>query len=449
MGSRQCVAKPPQGMTPMILDRLVSLMHRLSDKTVFAELLSPLERVLARVRRAQGLGRTLSMSDFIALGVLRHLQGMGSLREQVQTLLHLDPTPGARAPLARSTWSDALCSAARLGVLKEALPGLVAEAAAVLPDRLADIPGLGTRPVRAIDGTYQGESAHFRRCTPKEGGEDNPKGHALLSFYNLRLGVPEDAQVETRSRHETAILRDYDRSPQALTQERYTLFLVDRAFIDARFWDVKKTRCAITIITRMKSNLRIDSTEGLSVAAEPINAGVQRDLRVRLSSSPEPWRLITYRTRRGHVVKFLTNEFDLQPGVIAFLYSRRWEEEKCFDTWKNDFSQAKAWGKRAVAIDNQVRLAIVTSILVAMMLANALGDEGFTDTKALRRQARRQAKAPEQPDGTDRSDWTVPLFRYTAKVSRQVLRFFKHCFLKPASPALYEHELRPLLMAYL
>lgn len=144
----------------MILDRLVSLMHRLSDKTVFAELLSPLERVLARVRSAQGLGRSLSMSDFIALGVLRHLQGMASLREQVQTLLHLDPTAGARAPLARSTWSDALCSAlptgrqaARLGVLKEALPGLVAEAAAVLPDRLADIPGLGTRAVRAIDGT--------------------------------------------------------------------------------------------------------------------------------------------------------------------------------------------------------------------------------------------------------------------------------------------------------
>ena len=238
----------------MILDRLASLMHRLTDQTVFAELLSPVERVLARVRSAHGLGRTLSMSDFIALGVLRHLQGMGTLREQVQTLLHLDPAPGARAPLARSTWSDALCSAAR-------------------------------------------------------------------------LGVPEDVQVETRSRHETAIVRDYDRSPQALTHERKTLFLVDRAFIDARFWDAKKATCAITIITRMKSNLRIDSTEDLGVAADPVNAGVQRDLCVRLSSSSEPWRLITYRTRRGHLVEFLTNDFDLQPGVVAFLYSRRWEEE--------------------------------------------------------------------------------------------------------------------------
>ncbi len=422
----------------MILGRLASLMHRLTDKTVFAELLSPVERVLARVCSAQGLGRTLSMSDFIALGVLLHLQGMGTLREQVQTLLHLDPAPGARVPLARSTWSDALCSAARLGVLRETLPALVADAATLLPDRLADIPGLGTRPVRAIDGTYQGESAHFSRRTPKEGGEDNPKGHALLSFYNLRLGVPEDVQVETRSRHETVILRDYDRSPRALTRERHTLFLVDRAFIDARFWDARKATCVITIITRMKANLRIDSTEGLGVDADPLNAGVQRDLRVMLANSPEPWRLITYRTLRGHVVEFLTNDFDLQPGVVAFLYSRRREEDKCFDTWKNDFSQAKAWGKRTVAI--------VTSILVVMMLANTLGDDGLIETKALRRQARHQAKQPDQPD---RPDWTAPLFRYTAKVSRQVLRFFEYCFLKPASPALYEQELRPLLMAYL
>ncbi len=41
------------------------------------------------------------------------------------------------------------------------------------------------------------------------------------------------------------------------------------------------------------------------------------------------------------------------------------------------------------------------------------------------------------------------MFRYTSNVSRQVLRFYKHCFLKPASPAPYEGELRPLLMAYL
>ena len=431
-----------------MFDRLKTLMHRLTDNTVLADLLDPVSRALARVRQGT-VGRTLTMPDFIALGVLRQLQGIPTLREQVQILLHLDPETAVRGPLARSTWSDALASPSRQAALAGVVPALVKEARAVLPDRLVDIPGLGDRPVRAIDGTYQAESAHFRRCTPRQGGEDNPKGHAWLSFYNLRLGLPEDVRVETRSRHETRILRDYDEEAQALTRDRRGLWLVDRGFIDAPFWDAKKRALQITLITRMKSNLCIHSTEGLPIAADPANAGVLHDLRVTLASSREAWRLITYRARRGSVLQFLTNDFSLLPGVVAFLYFRRWEEEKCFDTWKNDFAQAQAWGKGTVAIANQARLAIITSLLVAILLHRRLGAAGAQDEKAWAKQEKRQQAKVDDPDGTDRPDWTVPLFRYSAKVSRQVLRFFKYSFLKPASPGLYERELAPMLKAYL
>jgi hypothetical protein len=433
----------------MIINRLHALMNRLTDRTVFAQLLAPAEHALTRVREAQDVGRVLSMPAFIALGVLRHLQGMSVLREQVQALRHLDPTAAAQVPLARSTWSDALAAPTRSAALAATLPVLVADAHAILPDRLHAIPGLGTRPVRAIDGTYQAESAHYRRQTPKQGGEDNPKGHALLSFFNLRLGIAEEVYVETRSRHETAVLRDYDQDAHALTREHHVLWLLDRAFIDAPFWDKKKRTLGSTMITRMKSNLRIDSTEGLPVADMPINAGVVSDRQIMLASSRQPWRLITFQSRRGHLVEFLTNDFTLEPGVVAFLYSRRWEEEKCFDTWKNDFTQAKAWGKSRVAIENQVRLAIITGILIAIMLHTTMGQQGIADEKSLKKQEKRQAAQPDATDGTDRPDWTVPLFRYTSKVSRQVLRFFKHCFLKPASPGLYHSELRPMLLAYL
>jgi hypothetical protein len=72
-------------------------------------------------------------------------------------------------------------------------------------------------------------------------------------------------------------------------------------------------------------------------------------------------------------VEFLSNEFDLAPGAIAFLYSRRWEEQKFSDTWKNYFSLAKAWGAGVAAIENQVRLAIVTSLLVALLAHGRMG----------------------------------------------------------------------------
>jgi hypothetical protein len=183
-----------------------------------------------------------------------------------------------------------------------------------------------------------------------------------------------------------------------MTRHKGALWLVDRAFIDAAFWDSRKKRLGVTLITRMKSSLCIDSTEPLPVADVPTNEGVLKDLRITLRSSRQNWRLITFRSRRGHLVEFLTNEFKLEPGVIAFLYSRRWEEEKCFGTWKNDFSLAKAWGASLAkawgaslakawgaslaAIENQVRLAIVTSLLVALLLHRRMGQHGIADEKA-------------------------------------------------------------------
>jgi hypothetical protein len=76
------------------------------------------------------------------LGVLRHLQGMRTLHEQVQSLLHWEPGTAQRVPLARSTWSDALSSRRRSALLQAAMAPLLTEAWAVLPDSLAQFRAL-------------------------------------------------------------------------------------------------------------------------------------------------------------------------------------------------------------------------------------------------------------------------------------------------------------------
>jgi hypothetical protein len=98
--------------------------------------------------------------------------------------------------------------------------------------------------------------------------------------------------------------------------------VVDRAFIDARFWDAKKHKLKSTMITRMKCNLVVDAT-AQPVAATPVNEGVVSDERIRLRSSPAVWRRITVETDAAKEVAFLTNELDLEPGILAFLYLRR------------------------------------------------------------------------------------------------------------------------------
>jgi len=45
--------------------------------------------------------------------------------------------------------------------------------------------------------------------------------------------------------------------------------------------------------------------------------------------------------------------------------------------------------------------------------------------------------------------WFTLVYRFTSKVSKQVLRFFKGCFLKKPSQAMYDAQLKPLLEHYL
>ena len=48
----------------------------------------------------------------------------------------------------------------------------------------------------------------------------------------------------------------------------------------------------------------------------------------------QPWRLIGFEHPDGSFYEYLTNDLCLEPGVVAFLYLRRWDEEKLFDDIK-------------------------------------------------------------------------------------------------------------------
>lgn len=294
-----------------------------------------------------------------------------------------------------------------------------------------------------MDGSYQHESAHYHRKTKAEGGEDSDKGHCLLSIYDVRRGCVVDVVVETRSRHEIPIMKDYDATDGALTRVEKALWLVDRAFIDAKHWDQKKRKHGITMITRMKRNLSIESNEYRDISKQPCNNGVVSDQQITLKSSDEFWRVITYISRRGRTVEFLTNDFSLELGEIAFMYSRRWDEEKAFDVWKNDLAMGKAWGKTKESIASQVLLALITQLLLALFLTQ----HACTDDEKSRE--KQEAREAGKDGGTDRPEWTEAIYRHTSRLSRQVLRFFEFCYDKIASPRLYERELRPMLMAYI
>jgi hypothetical protein len=132
--------------------RAEPLTDILTDKTVLGEWFEPMLEILNAGGFSGRPYTSLPMKSFILFGVLRQIQAIKTLREQVQYLM-CQHTELTKIPLARSTFSDALGSTARRNILRVLVDQLVKIACKTLPDRLKNIEGLNQRPVIAFDGT--------------------------------------------------------------------------------------------------------------------------------------------------------------------------------------------------------------------------------------------------------------------------------------------------------
>ncbi len=425
--------------------RIDSLMNKLLNNTVFETWFSPMSHALEQVRYTNKAYRSLPISQFIALGCLRQVLSINTLREQVQHLFHLDET-ATTPPVARSTWSDALASNKRLLILREAMQRLIKDNIHHLPDRYKNISALNNRPVYAIDATYQTESTHFYPVHPKQGGEDNQKGHLLLHTYDMRHAIPVDVGVDTQSIGEMRFVKEQWASAY-WSKQKNALYVVDRAFVDFRYWDVRKKQVKATVISRMKSNYSYTVIEKRKVKETVENEGVIEDFEIKLVSSREVWRLVRFKAPCGKTYEYLTNDLALEPGLIAFMYYRRWDEEKYFDAFKHDMANNKAWGKSRVSIEQQSVMGIVTYFLTRLFLVKKSDILDLDEDKNLQR-----LKHKNKIQRYFEISQEISLRSYygeTSKITKQVWRFLKNNFIRKGTELLYERQLRPLLTGYL
>lgn len=424
-------------------NRLTSLINKLTDDTVLQQWFSPLQTALDKTRYPDTVFGTLTMPAFLLLGCLRQLQSHLTLREQVQVLMHIDGAD--MAPLARSTWSDALASARRCSITRDALSALIDQARISLPDRYHDIPSLGEREVIAIDASYQTESAHYKPRYPMDGGTDNQKGHMLMTFYDLRKGIPLYVKTETTSMGEMKVIKQTI-NEHPWMQVKNALYSVDRAFIDAQLWDKRKQKDKATMVTRFKSNMTYVEQESRLIVKRRCNEAVISDTRVSLPRSKQPWRRIEFMTPEGEITVYLSNDFTLEPGELAFIYHRRWDEEKFFDNFKNDLANTKAWGKSKVSIEQQAMMGIMSYISTRLFLEEqfeVLNLQDGNTTKSVKQKKKLDEHAANGGIYI-RAKWTE-----LSKIPLQVWRFFRYCFMKRHSSRLYEQQLKPLLMNYI
>ncbi|NQZ56163.1 MAG: transposase [Lentisphaeraceae bacterium] len=195
----------------------------------------------------------------------------------------------------------------------------------------------------AGDGHYIEHACH----TPKAAGKDKVYAPGHIFIQNLRNGMLKHYSLVSNGsvkKHEIPIFRDAFNQSAPTKKRSKRLWILDRAYIDQSWW-AEAARKDEYIITRAKENFNIMVCgEQFFDKNDPVNTGVQRDYFGGLGTSSTAMRFIDYiDPETQEKFRFLTTNEDLSPGLIAWLYFKRWTIEKTFDTTKNAFFEKKAW----------------------------------------------------------------------------------------------------------
>ncbi len=306
--------------------------------------------------------------------------------------------------------------------------------------------------IYASDGHSHGASAHDER----RGG----KKQAVNHIYSLNLRTHTMAYLtltqpakDKKKEHEITAIKRSDGKVLRLGAPKGTkvIHVYDPAIIDYHAWDHWKQCYGVYIITREKKNSRlmIIGTPDWD-RNDPRNAGVISYETVGPSNGVAMRRVRYHDPATGNEYTFLTNEMTLPPGLIAFLYKKRWDIEKVYDESKNKLGQKKAWAKSDTSKIQQALFMVITHNLMEMLEYILEVEEGITDIKVQNKRAKRQAETMKKVKADGQK--INPMILTVQKATQRSLQFIRWLRSRLAlnDPWGYAVELlRPLMQKYL
>jgi hypothetical protein len=352
-------------------------IHNISIREAFY---APVQIALGRSKHTRGC-RTYSDKDHIESGIERVIRKVQSGRDWVQ---YVCMKKGIN--LSVGNFFQALRSKRRFRLMKEIADDVRLQCDENTPqkrDPLSQYQELDGFAVYASDGHTHAASTHER----KRFGKVYPVSH--IFSVNIRTHSLTHLDVSKplkhkKKEHELATLKRL--GGQALRmgepKGRKVIHIYDPAIIDYRQWYNWKSSRGIYILTREKDNSALmiigirewDNTKSY-------NNGVLADEYVGPSNGVQ-MRRITYKDPvTGKIYRFITNEFTIPPGMLAFLYKLRWDIEKIFDVVKNKFGENKAWAQSDAAKTQQAAFITLAHNLTLMLERKLEEEEGIVDAK--------------------------------------------------------------------
>ncbi len=419
------------------------------QETLRNQFFAPLEVALSRAENTRTCN-DYSDQTYVHSGVGRVVEASQSGREWIQFFCTV-----ACVYVSVANCFAALRSKRRLRLLEEVDADVRQQADQQIREHgnpFSNYPELEPFEIYASDGHSHGASAHEDEIYGKKRAVNHIFSLNLRTHTLAHLTVTQPAKGKKKE-HEIKAIKRIGGHALRLDVPKGTkvIHVYDPAIIDYRQWYKWKQGHGVYIITREKSNSKLLTLELRSWDKnDPRNAGVISDELVR-SSNGYSMRRVRYRDPvSGQSYSFLTTEMTLEPGLIAFIYKLRWDIEKVFDEVKNKLAQKKAWGKQNTAKTQQALFITLAHNLLLMLEKKLEVEEGITDEKVRRKQAKRLATDIQKAQRAGRTpNCLVENVTRATERSLQFIRWLRTGLTLNTSWEKAVEQVRPLMLHYL
>ena len=319
-------------------------------------------------------------------------------------------------------------------------------------DPLAQHPELDRFSVYASDGHSHSAASHELPVGGKIRAINHIYSLNLRSHSMSHLALTQPAGGKKKE-HELCALKRMGASALRMGEESGTkvIHAYDPASIDYAQWYRWKHGSGIYVVTLEKSNSALGKmAENPFDPFDPRNTGILSDERVG-NTKGAVLRRIRYRDpETGKTYRFITSEFTLPPGLIAFIYKLRWDVEKTFDQVKNLFGEKKAWATTTESKIQQAGFIALAHNLALMLEREIEATEGIQDQKVLKRKKARIKKASLEARKAGRTfNPLVASVGRVTKRSSQFLIWLQACLEHGTCWGAAMVQIRPLMENYL
>lgn len=316
-------------------------------------------------------------------------------------------------------------------------------------DPLAAHPELKKFRVYASDGHYEKAAAH---TPPVEGEVVAPGCFYSINLRSHSMTLLDVARPLRKKEHDMHALKRMSAEHLRMGAPKgvKVIHVYDCAAIDYAQW-LKWKGQGIYLISREKENSKA-YVVGLPKwdRDDPRNIGVLAYEMVAVFSGLTLYRVRYQDPATGTIFSFLTNEFTLPPGLIAFLYKLRWDIEKVFDEKKNKLLETKAWGTTYTARCQQAHFFCLSHNLMLLLERDLALTEGVEDEKVRNKRHKRleELRVQINQSGRQPNPMVMNCVRITQR-SLQFIRWLRSSLRTTTSWRDGVEALRPLMAAYL